>query len=291
MTSLSMINSTFKILQFTDLHLMKLPTDDQTYDLMKSAIFDTNPDFIIITGDISMTQDNKQLLIDLREFLDSFNIYWSFVFGNHDHESHLSLEEQANILMIGKYCLFEKGNPLLKGCGNHYLQVVKNNKIIALLGMLDSHNTRIDIVNNQEIWSYDYIDQSQIDEAIQIIETLKKENSHFSSLFFFHIPLVDYKTAIKNQEKTIEGSYFEEVSCSKYDNLFFPQLLKTNTLKGVFVGHDHVCDFSFIKEGCLLAFGRCTGHYNYTMPSFQKGARIIELDSLGEVSSWIYIEK
>ena len=120
MTSLSMINSIFRILQFTDLHLMKLPTDDQTYELMKSAIFDTNPNFLIITGDITMTQDNKQLLLDLRDFLDSFKIYWSFVFGNHDHESQLSLEEQADVLFKGKYCLFEKGNPLLKGCDNSY---------------------------------------------------------------------------------------------------------------------------------------------------------------------------
>ena len=290
MTNLTMINSNFRILQFTDIHLMKLPTDNQSYDLMKKAILEFHPDFIIITGDITMTSDNFDLLIDLREFLDSFKIYWSFVFGNHDQESLLSLEEQADILMKGKYCLFEKGNTLIKGCGNYYLKVIKNNKLIALLGLLDSHNTRIDVINEKEIWSYDYIGQDQIDEAVQTIETLKKENPDFSSLFFFHIPLVDYKTAIEEKDETIEGSCFEEISCSKYENFFFKQVSKTKTLKGIFVGHDHVCDFSFMKEGCLLAFGRCTGHYNYTMPSFQKGARIIDVDELGKVSSWVYIE-
>ena len=285
-----MQNRAFKILQFTDLHLMNMPTDDETYSLMKKAIKKLNPDFIIITGDITMTGDNKRLLINLQTFLDSFKIKWSFVFGNHDYESQFSLEEQADILMEGKYCLFEKGNALVKGCGNHYLKVVKDNKLIALLGMLDSHNTRIDLINNQEIWSYDYLDQSQIDEAVETIETLKIENPSFSSLFFFHIPLVEFKPAIEQKDKTIEGSCFEEISCSKYDSGFFSQVIKTNTLKGIFVGHDHVCDYSFIKDGCFLAFGRCTGHYNYTMPSFQKGARVIELDELGRVSSWIYLE-
>jgi predicted phosphodiesterase len=290
MKNLYMTQSTYRILQITDIHLMKCPSDDQTYDLMKKAIIDTKPDFIIITGDITMTHDNIELLNNLRIFLDSFSIYWSFVFGNHDHESLLSLDEQANILMNSQYCCFEKGNPLIKGCGNHYLKVVKDDQLIALLGMLDTHNTRIDVIDGKEIWSYDYLDQGQIDDTIQTIESLKEEYNTFSSLFFFHIPLTEYKKAIEQNDVSIKGSCFEEISCSKYDSFFFPQVLKTNTLKGVFVGHDHVCDFSFMNEGCLLAFGRCTGHYNYTMPSFQKGARVIDIDKLGSISSWVYLE-
>lgn len=290
MKTLIMTKNHFRILQFTDIHMMYESTDQETYLLMNKAIKDNHPDIIVITGDLTMTHNNEGLLKELRDFLDHYQIPWTFVFGNHDHEAILSLSEQADILMKGKYCFFDKGNPNISGCGNHYLQVIKNKNIIALLGFLDSHNDRIDIINGEKIWSYDYIDQSQIDDAINTVENLKETYPDFSSLFFFHIPLTEYKTKIDTDRNDILGSCFEPISCSKYDSHFFEQLIKTNTLKGIFAGHDHVCDFSFEQDGCLLAFGRCTGHYNYTMPEFQKGARVIDINQDGSILSYIYLE-
>ncbi|MDD3713086.1 MAG: metallophosphoesterase, partial [Candidatus Izemoplasmatales bacterium] len=229
MRNLTMMNSTFRILQLTDIHLMNESTDEETYVLIRNVINETHPDFIIITGDITMTYDGQRLLENLRDFLDSFHVFWSFVFGNHDHESILSLDKQADILMEGKYCLFEKGNALVKGCGNHYLRIDKNDNLVALLGMLDSHNYRIDKIDGKDVWSYDYLDQSQIDDSIRTIESLKKETESFSSLFFFHIPLVDFKTAIEQKDETIVGSCLEEIFCSKYDSGFFTQVVNTNT--------------------------------------------------------------
>lgn len=291
MKKLIMTNNSFRILQLTDLHLMNLPTDEETYSLITNVMKETKPDFIIITGDITMTYDHQHLLIRLRDFLDGFLIPWTFTFGNHDHEGSLSLIEQAELMMAGKYCYFEKGNPNIKGCGNHYLPIYQDDQHIALLGFLDSHNDRIDDINGVKVWSYDYLEQNQIDDAIQTIDNYKQKYPRFSSLFFFHIPLTEYKSQIENYKEEIIGDCFEPISCSKYDSQFFPQLLKTETLKGIFTGHDHVCDFSFQLKGCLLAFGRCSGHYNYTMPEFTKGARITDLKGSGEISSWVWIEK
>lgn len=290
MKTLRMTKNHFRIIQFTDIHLMKKPTDEETYRLMDKAINDNQPDLIVITGDITMTHDNEILLSQLRDFLDSHEIPWTFVFGNHDHEALLSLSNQADILMKGNYCYFEKGNPFVSGCGNHYIQIIRGKNLVSLLGFLDSHNDRIDTINGEKIWSYDYLDASQIEDSLSTINALKEKQSHFSSLFFFHIPLTEYKTKIDNDRDDILGNCFEPISCSKYDSHFFEKLIKTNTLKGIFVGHDHVCDFSFEQEGCLLAFGRCTGHYNYTMPEFQKGARIIDIPQDGNILSHIYLE-
>jgi predicted phosphodiesterase len=269
---------------------MNLEADLETYRLIHQAIDIEKPDLIVITGDITMVFENERVLIQLRDILDSYHIPWTFVFGNHDYEPRLTLDEQANILMQGKYCLFEKGNPQLRGLGNYHLQLSRKGVIIAMLGFIDSHNERIDVINGQNVWSYDTIDQAQIDAFIKVINELKYHSKKLSSLFFFHIPLVEYKTELESNRANLTGDCFETVSCSKYDSHFFPQLLKTGTLKGIFVGHDHVDDFSFIKEGCLLAFGRCTGHYNYTMPEFKKGARIIDMDESGTISSHIFIE-
>ncbi len=290
MKPIIMKSSTYRIAQFTDLHLMNVEADKETYHLMHQVIVKEKPDLLVITGDITMVFDNELTLNKLRDTLDSYHIPWTFVFGNHDYEPRLTLEEQANILMKGKYCLFDKGNPQLRGLGNYHLQLSRKGIIVAMLGFLDSHNDRIDVINGENVWSYDYIDQAQIDAFIKTINELKRHSNKLSSLFFFHIPLVEYKIQQETNKASLKGDCFEGVSCSKYDSLFFPQLLKTGTLKGIFVGHDHVNDYSFIKEGCLLAFGRCTGHYNYTMPEFKKGARIIDIDETGSITSHIYIE-
>ena len=290
MKSLIIKNDPFRILQFTDIHLMNMPTDDETFRLMNVSILETAPELIIITGDITMTYNHQALLEKLRDFIDCYFIPWTFVFGNHDHEGSLSLSEQADILMQGNYCYFEKGNPHLKGIGNHYISLNHNGKVVSLIGLLDTHDHQVEIINEKEIWLWDHLEHSQINEAYETIESLKQSHPDLISLFFFHIPITEFKTQIE-QALPINGSCYEQISSSNYNSQFFNQIIQTKTLKGVFVGHDHVCDFSFEKEGCLLAFGRCTGHYNYTMPEFTKGARIIDIDSSGNVSSWVYLEK
>ena len=290
MNTVSLKKDSFRIVQFTDLHLMNRAEDLQTYQLMHQTIETEHPDMIVITGDITMVPDNEALLIQLREVMESYHRPWAFVFGNHDYESSLSLDEQANILMKGQHCLFEKGNPQLRGLGNYYIALKKQDKIIAMLGFLDSHNNRIDEINGEKIWSYDYLDKDQIDDAVKNVNSLKEKTEQFSSLFFFHIPLVDFKTEIEEYPENCMGACFEEISCSKYDTHFSFFLEQTNTLRGVFVGHDHVCDYQFVKNGCLYAFGRCTGHYNYTKPEFVKGCRIIDIDALGNIKSHVILE-
>ena len=290
MQTLNMQQDSFRIMQFTDLHLMYEDSDYQTYNLMKNCINHTKPDLIVITGDITMTSDNQALIIQLRDFLDSFEVNWTFVFGNHDHEANLTLDEQADLFMKGKYCLFEKGNKELRGVGNYYINLEKEDKTVAMLGFIDSHNSRTFIDKGVTVWTYDYIDYDQIQDAVKNVNLLKEKNIDFSSLFFFHIPLIDFKTEIEENPSNCVGHCYEEISCSKLDTDFAYQLEQTNTLRGVFVGHDHVCDYQFVKNDCLYAFGRCTGHYNYTKPEFVKGARIIDIDALGNVKSNVILE-
>lgn len=290
MQTLNMQKESFRIIQFTDLHLMYQDSDYQTYNLMKNSINHMKPDLIVITGDITMTLDNKNIIVFLRDFLDSFKVNWTFVFGNHDHESQLSLDEQADLYMKGKYCLFEKGDVSLRGCGNYYIDLQKDEKTVAMLGFLDSHNSTTYLSHGARKWTWDYIDFEQINDAVKNINQLKEKKSEFSSLFFFHIPLVDFKTEVEENKDNCIGVCYEDVSCSDLDNDFHYQLERTNTLRGVFVGHDHVCDFQFVKDKCLYAFGRCTGHYNYVKPDYVKGARIIDIDALGNVKSHVIFE-
>ena len=80
-----------------------------------------------------MAPDGEDLLIGLRDYFDSLFVPWTFAFGNHDHESDLSLGDQAKILTQGKHCYFEKGTPTLRGVGNHYLCLSNNEMILKVV--------------------------------------------------------------------------------------------------------------------------------------------------------------
>jgi len=291
MRELCLKGDKFRILQLTDLHLMGLESDEDTFALIRTLIVSGAPDLVVVTGDLTMVKDNRILLVSLRDLLSDYDIPWTFVFGNHDHESLLSLDQQADILMQGKNCLFEKGDRRLSGVGNHFLKVADFGKPIALLCFLDTHNDRIDVVEGRKVWSYDCLDSGQIEAAKTALNGLKRENKAVSGLFFFHTPLKEFAEALVDSSIAIQGENHEPVSCSRLDFGFVRKLSETGSLKGCFVGHDHVNDFSFVRDDCLFAYGRCTGHYNYTRPEFVKGGRIIEISPAGKLTSSIILEQ
>lgn len=270
----------FKILQLTDLHLMNLPADDMTFALIQKLVLKTSPDLVIITGDMTMCQQQEKLDRSLQLLMDSFNIPWTFVFGNHDEEGPLNKEELAKILSSGKNSLYEN-TPGLSGVGNHIITIVKDEKPIYKLFLLDSLRDRIDTISDQKVWSYDFIQKDQIDwVSLNIQET--------NSLLFFHIPLPEFKEA--KQFESFRGEFNESVCSSNYQTDLFEKSVESGYIKGIFVGHDHVNDFSFEKDGILLAYGRCTGHYDYTLPTFAKGGRLITVSTSGEIKSEVILE-
>ena len=62
----------------------------------------------------------------LMEFLDSFKIPYTLVFGNHDCEmgSTCNKEELAELYKQGKYCIFSEGRKELTGLGNFLINLV-----------------------------------------------------------------------------------------------------------------------------------------------------------------------
>lgn len=276
-----------KILQLTDLHLMKAESDDLTFQLIKKMVDNTNPSLIVITGDLVMHEDSLELVQQFERFMTLLQVPWTFVFGNHDHEGKYSLDVLADSLSRSETCLFEKGPEEVFGVGNFEIEVVKENTNLCQLLFLDSHNTRIDIFDGKEVWSYDYIDETQI-QYVQ--KKLSDRPKNVPSLLFFHIPLPEFNDIQHLSKNQYEGEWHESISCSKTNSHLFDKLKEFPNVLGVFVGHDHVNDYSFMKDGILLSFGRCTGHYNYTMPEFMKGSKVIEVLPNKQLKTYVLLE-
>ncbi|MBQ3064889.1 MAG: metallophosphoesterase [Clostridia bacterium] len=149
----------FVILNLTDTHFDNEALDDTNieqrilFHTVTELVNRTKPDLITITGDFAWTTKIRSYQ-RFTDFLDSFDIPWAPIFGNHDHsdnQEYLQTEsgvhfakETEDLLRIwknSKNCLFESGAPEI-GIGNYIIRIEENGKPIHALFMTDSQYYR-----------------------------------------------------------------------------------------------------------------------------------------------------
>lgn len=258
------LNGEFKILQLTDPQFnLTLPLSGKTTKSISNLINESEPDLIIITGDVCGCVYNGIVYKQFVEFMDLFGIPYAVVFGNHDSEGRATKERLANILSEGEYSVFKYGPSNIKGIGNYVININNDDKIAWSLFMLDSNDYTDDKLISS---NYDYIHQDQIDWYTWNVNKLKAINSDkLNSLAFFHIPLPEYTDAWDG--KTDDSHHFgdkrEDVCSSDYNSGLFDTMLELDSTRGIFVGHDHINDYSVTYKGIRLTYGLKTGHGSY----------------------------
>ena len=280
-------NQEFRILQLTDTQIidssqMRSPDrlsdaairnysrsniDAYCFNGITELIDRERPDLIIFTGDIVYGEfdDSGEILKLIIDFLDSFNIPWAPVFGNHDNESKMGVDWQCAQLTNSKNCLFKKGS--LSGNGNYSIGLVdENGKLRRVIYMLDSGGclTSPGLKTDQIEW----FKNNQLNIENEYGEKVP-------AFLAFHIPSLDFKDAYINKYMLDDSENFDlsiigmddDFGKKQENNSIFPVSLK-NTLKeinidGVFVGHDHVTNYSINYDGVRFTYGLKTGIYDY----------------------------
>ena len=112
----------FKIVQFTDLHLIGgtefASKNDSTYRLMRFIIREENPDLVVLTGDIVVSAGAKAIWKQVVEPMSDAKVPFAITFGNHDTESDMSKSEILRFLQGNKYSLTYNADQSLSGVGN-----------------------------------------------------------------------------------------------------------------------------------------------------------------------------
>lgn len=145
----------FKILLFTDTQLWMNPKDNQAcYEQMKKLVEKTKPDMLTTVGDNISGVTSRFLLKKLVQVMDSFELPWTVVFGNHDNEIPMTtLNWQGDQFLKSEYCLFQKGPSNLYGCGNYVINITENGSPVYTLFMLDNGRyTEYDDGSTREIY-------------------------------------------------------------------------------------------------------------------------------------------
>lgn len=246
----------FTVLQLTDLHYHLPHMTKNTDSIIKKLVSENNPDFIVITGDTVYGPTNLMYTKHVAELMDGFEIPWAIVYGNHDDEGKADKYRMGEIYENSEYCVYENGPFNIGGTGNYAVNLTKNGLPFYSLIMMDSNRvTRYagkeeygSFTPSQVIW-YDWLQQGLTD------------NGYDKSMMFFHIPFPEYIEAYEYWEEsgfdpaTGSGSKNEDVCCSTYNPGMFGKILEKGATTHVFVGHDHVNDYSVNYKGITLTYG------------------------------------
>ena len=274
---IEMKGDTLKILQITDLHLTYGYDyrDRKTFRLIEDLNEQDDYDLIVITGDISMSPSGPALFSQLIDFMESLKTPWTFVFGNHETDFNSYEDYLERIPSDTEYLYFKVGPEITDGgVGNFHITMTKDGIPYQRLYMLDSKAERDDYT--EEEGEYDYLSEAQVAWYSDLVS-----NDTVDSLVFMHIPLRQYI-----EVDDYDGIFLEDmVYAQGVDTGFFDAMVLHGKSKAIFVGHDHLNDFRFAKEGILLAYGRATGWNGYG--NLEKGGRHIEVLTNGDLRTFI----
>ena len=281
-------DKTFKIVQFTDLHVKHQdPRSEITFERVKQVVTDERPDLVILTGDVIFSPPAIDNMRNVLQMLVDLKVPFATVFGNHDDEQGATKEELLQLAQSMPYCLTADEEPAVSGVGNYVLPVLasKGDQPALTLYCIDS-NAYSSI---EGVKGYDYIKRDQIDWYARRSSGFTAANSGkpLPALAFFHIPLPEYNQAASDENAQSYGIRREKACAPALNSGLFTTMKEQGDVMGVFVGHDHDDDYAVCWQDVLLAYGRYTGG-NTVYNHLPTGARVIQLTE-GERSfkTWI----
>lgn len=114
--------------------------DELLFDCMRATVKETQPDLILIAGDIIFGEfdDKGTSLQALVEVMESFKIPWAPVWGNHDNESYKGVAWQNAQFEDATYCLYYSGHDI-GGNSNYSIGLAKNGVLQRSVYMMDSN--------------------------------------------------------------------------------------------------------------------------------------------------------
>ncbi len=267
--------------------------EQNMFRYIRQVIGDTQPDLILLTGDLIYGDfdDNGSAFLELINFMDSFQIPWAPVYGNHEAESKKGVDWQSIQLEKSKYALFKqdtfyKGD-IITGNSNYTVGVVQNDKLLRVFFMMDSNGNRDMSTqsNNGHTAStngfkYDERGDGRFPDQVEWFEdraqAIKSKYPKVKLSFAFHIQLSIFEKAF--EKYNFDG--FNPVDLDKVgrdgDFGFLGRPIKDvwdkdhrvwNSLKAlgvdsIFVGHEHSNSASITYQGVRLQYGLKSSTYD-----------------------------
>ena len=245
---LHMSSDDARILQLSDVQTANLIECSIAYPTVKEVIRAANADLIVLTGD-NISDGSGQIVLDtFIRFMDSFELPWALVFGNHDRNSDVPMEEISAALEKSEYCIFKTG-ALTDRYGNYSYKLMKDGEPVYQLVFMDS--AKSGFTEEQVAW---YENE---------VSTLTEETGRVVPGFaFFHIPIPETDAALKayaSGDATGSGRQVEEADVHDRDVGFFDAVKRLGSTTALFYGHDHRNNAAVLYDDVLFCYALKTG--------------------------------
>ncbi len=255
--------------------------DERCLSYIGETVEATNPDLILLTGDIVYGEfdDNGSALLSLVEYMESLDIPWAPIMGNHENESKMGADWQCEVLENAENCLFKQRT--LTGNGNYTVGIKQGGELKRVFFMLDSNGcggmSAESKANGHMKAGFGFGDD-QIEWYENIAERIVKYSPDTKLSVAFHgVPAFFREAAEKygfdgtNTPIDIDNHADKADSDFGYIGQNFTGGTWGDELYGIskevgvdsmFVGHLHGNNASIVHDGIRLQFGNKTGTYD-----------------------------
>jgi len=189
------------------------------YKYIRETINETNPDLILITGDVIYGEfdDDGHLLEEFVQFMEGFDTPWAPVMGNHDNESLKGADWICEQYENAPNCMFKRGD--ISGNGNYTIGIRQGGELKRVFLNMDTNgctgapqsdkdaNKTIHQYNNS--WNYSVgaygLQKDQVEWFQETVDSIKAQVPDIKISFHFHIAMMYFAEAYNNAYKSKVG--------------------------------------------------------------------------------------
>ena len=256
------------------------------FSYVRETIEATKPDLIIITGDLvyGKFDDAGTSFEALVQFMDSFDIPWAPVFGNHDNESAKGADWQCALLENAENCLFLQRK--LTGNGNYSVGIAQGGELLRVFFMLDSNGcggaSEASLANGHTVNNKTGFDANQIAWYTDAAIAIRTQSPATKLSFAFHIQPASFANAYAGYGFTNSGTSENGISIDFAEDQkdgdfgYLGADLKSSWdskgnvigrlialgVDSIFVGHEHCNSASVVYGGVRYQYGQKSSIYD-----------------------------
>ncbi len=285
------------ILQLSDLHIGGSPATQREDLLAFAAMYRliqfSEPDFIVVTGDLVYTKQKKTRSADNANafslvccFFERVGIPWAFTLGNHDTEGTADANGLLAISSRYEMCLSQQAAPVGGRCNLWIRLCDSEGKLFESLFLLDS--------GDYEAGGYGRVSEEQLCWYEEKVRAAQAETGkRADSMLFFHIPFYEWEWLAGQYREGSESVTYHYgrigetggvLNCSAKNGGMLGRILALGSTSAVFVGHDHLNDLSVEYQGVRFTYGKSVDYLTYRdieSYTYQRGATQITVGSDG----------
>lgn len=262
------VSKDFRILHLCDIHQSQSDDYERHFKMLHHTITEADPNLIVLNGD-TFTFADKKVVNRLFYFIDSYNIPWTWTFGNHDDQGYFA-DTYIQRLLAGnkfknvKFVNLEDDD--VTGRSNFVLNIrhtdvsAKTIETLFQVYCLDSHSYNFNTLD------YDFIKKDQIDWYERVVRaTTERQGRVIPSAMYFHIALPEFYTAGElanagdpSVKSLVEGATTDEFlggPTPESDTHLFDKVKELGSTLAISCAHDHINDSVLEYQGIALCFG------------------------------------